>query len=247
MLKFGSLSRGARLLDGFIKPLISLLDLVRARKVEILDVPTAPISQSVARYVEWQSSNDLFDIGEFAVAASSLTLLKSRELTPWLFIDEVDLLEDPSFRPSPLEGNSETIAKAAAFLSEQLVNGRESFTRGDYVDPYPREIIGLPLSPAVLGHALDGQIAAAAARGAARVPLPVFMRIELATRALQRSLRQLREVSFLGMLRERRIDRRSAVVYFLAVLDMARQGVADVRQGLPFDDIVLICRGTHFQ
>ena len=226
-----------KLLEAFIAPLAALVDMVRGRRVATADLPTASIAARVADYVNQVASVDIVEVAEFAAVTSSLALLKSRELTPWLLHDagpELDLT-------ASLKSNNTlaSIDPITADLASRLTGHVESFPRVEYVEPHPREVVLAPLEPVMLRRALEGQLTAMASRLLRPVTAPIFLRIEVASRALQRSLRLLTEVSLWNVLRDDVIDRRAAVVYFLAVLDLARTRAIEVRQDGPFGDIVL--------
>jgi chromatin segregation and condensation protein Rec8/ScpA/Scc1 (kleisin family) len=190
-------------------------------------------------YVNQSHLVDIEGVGEFAAIAASLALAKSQQLTPWLelVLPESDVEFDGAddVRPSIC-----TFDEVVQTLARRLAGQLESVPRAAYVEALPKDIVAVPLASALLAQALDAQLTAESARGGSRVPPPIFLRIEMATRALRQSLRRLSEVSFMAEIRERRLDRRAAVVYFLALLDLARTGSIQIRQAHPFQDIVLL-------
>lgn len=65
------------------------------------------------------------------------------------------------------------------------------------------------------------------------------MRIERATQTIQESIRRLQCLSFAALIKEKRLDSRDSVIYFLAILDLANEKHVEVLQDRPFADIIL--------
>lgn len=223
-----------------LSPLLNLLDLVRARRFEPRDIVVAPFAHHFNRYVQLSPSLDLNDLGEFAAAASQLLLLKSQELTPWKAASEDDIdLENASDR---LGDSLSPFTSGIDALASRLTRSLESFARNDYVPPHPRQMEIIPLSADTLGRAMISQVAAMERRGLRHVPGPLFLRMEIAIRSLRRSLNRLRSISFTNLVRDTQLDRPTSVVYFLAILDLARRQEVDIRQDEPFADIEVLVR-----
>jgi segregation and condensation protein A len=233
-----------RISDAFLRPLLSLLDLLRSNKLPAGDVPTGPLSQRFHSYVNMDRPADPAGVAEFAAVASTLTLMKSRRLTPWLQDEDTATIELDS--PRDRSSTVRDFEPITAALNARFLDGAEAFPRSDYVAGTSREIELGFLSTTSLGAALRSQLADAAARRLTHVPAPIFLRLEAATRAIQESIHRLARVSFRHMLENNALDRSAAVVYFLAVLELAKTRVVDVYQDEPFDDIVLVPRrGLH--
>lgn len=82
-------------LDAFDGPLHLLLDLARARKVDLLRVPIAEIADQYLAYVDDARARDIELAGDYLVMAAWLALIKSRLLIP--------KHELPAEEPSPDE------------------------------------------------------------------------------------------------------------------------------------------------
>src|SRR5579872_1360474 len=132
-----------------------------------------------------------------------------------------------------------TFDQAVMDLSGRLSEGAECFSRQDYVGGADPVDVHKPIAAAQLRRAFDEQLQSAGMRRQARIPPPIFLRVEMAIRSLQDSLRRLRGFTFGTLLRDLSLDRRGTVVYFLAILDLARKGLIVVEQERPYDDIRL--------
>lgn len=239
LLKQRAQSGPRQLLQSFIAPLAHLLDLIRARKLKPQEVPAGQITEAFGAQLEISPSIDLVDIGEFAAIAAHLLLFKSRELAPFLSGNE----EEPpvphaSRGPGELSAFDQTVQSLARRHAAVL----ESFARAEYAEPPRREVELLPINPVRLASAFDVQMTVATEQGIRTIPPPIFLRLEMATRMLRQSLLKLRRLSLVAMIREDKLDRAATVVYFLAVLDLARTGTVEVWQKSAFADILLFNR-----
>ena len=110
-------------LEIFEGPMDLLLHLTKKHELDIYSIPIALITQQYLEYIELMKSLDMEIAGEFLVMASTLTLIKSREMLPPPENPEADedgvdpraelirrLLEYKSFKEaaSSLEGKEET-------------------------------------------------------------------------------------------------------------------------------------------
>ncbi len=227
----------SRFYAGLLQPLENLLNLVRTHLFPAGDLPMAAIATALSYYVKMDPEISVNHTGELASLSAQLALMKSRELLPNL--DSSDDLE-----LSPETDDQQSMQSLIRYqplietLAFSLDSGRESFTRHDQASTIERPISHQPLPPGSIAAAYSRQIVERARRSAQISP-PMFLRLEAATTALNRSLRRLRQVSLRDIIFGARLDRRSAVVYFLAVLELARQDQARVVQDAPFDDILI--------
>ena len=237
-------ARRRGVLDSLIHPLIALLDLVRNRKLTSDEVPLAPLAVVGHDYVKRASSLPVDEVGELASALSSLLLVKSRELTPWLERAELD---DLSVRVKVRDAHAvDSLQSTLLDLDHRVRQGIEGFPRLDFVEGARRQELPVTLAAGHLRKAYAEQLQAATIRDRAKIPPPMFLRVEMAIKSLRHSLRRLRTFSFAILIREQGLDRRTTVVYFLAVLDLARKGLIEVRQDTPFQDLLLLeLRGSR--
>lgn len=224
-------------LGALIQPLTWLLELVRGHKLAPQDLPLIGLAQAGHHYVNYVQRSSLEEVGEFAGVLASLLLAKSGALTPWLALTNPETREEKL--PAGTEPDISHFDEVVATLAGRSAGGIESFSRLDFVAGAPRIARALPLPARMLTEAYEEQLAYARIRHQARVPAPIFPRIEVAIRSLRKSLQTLRAFKFSCVINDRSFDRGTTVTYFLAILALARQGAVTVRQTAPFDDIVV--------
>lgn len=222
----------------FVAPLQDLAQAIGRRVFPVSDLPIALLVKISSNYVKSGHHVEPDEVADFTALASNLALLKSRELTPWLDINDVEVEESPN-----LDASHELLQQfgpVVQMLATRSVDDVEMFARADYVATPSRQVEVVPSPSTCLSENLAIQLRLMRDRRPVEVPAPLFLRIETATRALRRSLKQLSPVSFRALLAGRRLDRRATVVYFLALLQMAsREDAVVVMQSGPFEDIVL--------
>jgi segregation and condensation protein A len=250
----------------FEGPLDLLLHLIRSEEMDIYDIPIARITQQYLEYLDTLATLDLDTASEFLVMAAILMDIKSRLLLPrpaaGEFIDE-EAQADP--RQELMERLLEyrRYKEAASRLAGRADDARRSHSR--YGGMGGLSMPGLPTAAgATAGQALTGAVDAGEA---AAVPLPALVS------ALQEVLRELegglpdeiaREtvtvadklaeiVPLLAEAGETGLDftrllgrarsRRVAVVTFLALLELLRQGRVRLAQTGPFASITVWALG----
>ncbi|GEM_PF-3715605 len=217
-----------------LEPVRSLLDIVRGHKFPVHDVPVASFTAVARAYVNAEPRIDLDHVGEFAASTSYLMLVKSRGL---LTEEEPDEEIEPAEMAVRAAYGSGPYHMTVEALQSRWAAGLETIPRGEHVAPANNI---LPLLPAdLLRRTFERQVRDMRERGARRLPPPVFIRLEMATRSLQKSLGRVRQLSFFSLIREARLDRQAAVVYFLALLDLMRNRSVRLAQQRPFGDIVI--------
>jgi segregation and condensation protein A len=218
--------------------LVHLIEFLRARFIRPEEVPVGALALSFRSYVKSEQTLDVNDVAEFAVLTSQLALLKSRTLLPVLEWEEEDLAS--SFGADvDRDATIEPYLPAIDLLSARLDRSCETFSRLEHTLPPQREVTAMPIPVQRLSVAFKNQVQEAINRHVARVTPPSFIRVEVAARSLRLSLKRVAMVSLIRLIRETRLDRRAIVVYFLAVLEVARDGYIGVHQEGPFKDIVL--------
>lgn len=230
--------------EEFDGPLELLLYLVRRQGVDVCELRIAPITDAYLAQLELLHALDLDLAGEFLVMASTLCLLKSRELLP-----RPDLAEDREEDPEDLREQLirklveyERYRAASEELGERLLLGRDVFAR----PVVPLDIAERPVDAGVDAMGLLEIFYDVLQRHAEPPPvheveLEVYSLREMASWLLDRLGAGPRSLSdLLGQL-ERRLDR---VVAFLAALEMARLQLIDVEQSHHLAPVLLRSRGA---
>lgn len=249
-LAHGGLSTGYEVsTPAYSGPFEVLLQLVLREQVEIYDIPIARITDAFLAEIERMSDCDLEAATEFLLMAATLVDMKVKRLLPTeAAVDLDDELEAISERDLLLARLLEcnTFRDASQRLRRLFEAAARSHPRtmGIIEDRW------LMLAPAVLeGSPTDLRTAylrAAAPRAAPRVDTTHITPISLTVGDAVAEL--IGELTSSGQATFRRLtigidDRLELVVRFLAVLELVKQGLADVEQATTFGDIVISWTG----
>jgi segregation and condensation protein A len=228
----------------FEGPLDLLLHLLDKAQVDIYNIPIAMITE---QYLEYLSSMQQFDMdvaSEFLVMAATLLQIKSRMLLPKpVKVVEAEEDYDPEYDP-----RRELVQRlieykqfkhAAEELSKQQRDQAKIFSRTPLSGPWNNQ--PLPLE----GLSLDDLVTAFAAVLQSHAEMPTFIAHEEYTvqDKMQEILRRVRTRAEYGMnfgdLFQLNSSRAEKIVSFLALLELIRLRLVQVRQRDPFGDIVL--------
>ncbi len=223
-------------LEAFEGPLDLLLYLIRRQNLNILDIPVLKITQQYIQYIELMRELNIELAAEYLVMAALLAEIKSSILLP---------------RPPPDEAVEQGDPRME--LVRRLQEYERFKTAGENIEKLPRvgrDVFIAQARPEVMPQA-------------AQVPMPELRDLLLAFRdAMERSaLYRHHEVSreplsvrermsrILSRVRQgpaRFVDlldpeegRIGVVVCFLAVLELAKSALLDVRQDAPFEPMLL--------
>jgi len=225
-------------LDMFSGPLDLLLHLLREEKIEIADIPIARICDQFLQAIHELGLNQAADYLEMA---SRLVRLKVQLLLPRNLDD--DGWEDPRAELVRRLLEYQQIREIAQWMGSAVERRAERFARG-YL-PSPPDLPPPPLTLDLLGllQAIERVIAA--------IPIPVLHRVvarpldvEGATRRIESLLDAQAEIGWLEALGpEPTIADLLSVL--LALLELARRGVLQLRQPAPFAPMVIARESAH--
>ena len=226
-------------------PLELLLYLIRRDGIDVRDIPIAHVTQEYLQYLDRMRVLDLDIAGDFLVMAATLCQLKSRELLPRdpEAVDDEDE-EDPRERLARRLQEYERYKEAAEKLESRHILGRDTFKRPERTpDPLERE-----LDPTVdvfgLLEAFYNVVQAhAAAEPVHAVQLEEYSFAERVTWILD-CVDDFGGAN-LTTLFERIPTRPQRILTFLAVLEMARLQLVDVRQLDHLGDIRIELQGRR--
>lgn len=231
-------------------PFEVLLHLIVREQVEIYDVSIAPITDAFLAEIEHLAECDLEVTTEFLLIAATLIDLKIKAMLPSETAAELDdELEAVSERDLLLARMLEcnTFRDASQTLRRLFAAAARSRPRTVGVT----EQRWLMLAPAVLKGVSAAEIRTAYLRAAApraepRVDTthitPISLTVGDAVAVLVEELANHKQATF-RRLTEGIDDRLELVVRFLAVLELIKQGLADVEQATTFGDIVISWTG----
>ena len=234
----------------YIGPFEVLLQLILREQVEIYDIPIARITDAFLAEIEQMSDCDLEVATEFLLLAATLIDMKVKRLLPTeAAVDLDDELEAISERDLLLARLLEcsTFRDASQTLRRLFEAAARSHPRTMGIT----EDRWLMLAPAVLEGVSPtdlrtAYLRASAPRVAPRVDTTHITPISLTVGDAVAEL--IGELTSSGQATFRRLtigidDRLELVVRFLAVLELIKQGLADVQQATTFGDIVISWTG----
>ena len=233
-------------------PFELLLHLILREQVEIYDIPIARITDAFLAEIERMSECDLEVVTEFLLIAATLIEMKIKRLLPTeAAVDLDDELEAFSERDLLLARLLEcsTFRDASQKLRQLIDTEDRSRPRRLGIT----EERWLDLAPAILEGVSPSEVRAAYLRAAAPrvVPrvdtthiTPISLTVGDAVAELIEELTRARRVTF-RRLTAGIYDRLGLVVRFLAVLELVKQGLADVEQATTFGDIVVLWTGGN--
>lgn len=226
--------------DAFAGPLGLLLELIEGEKLEITKVSLAKVAEEYLQHLE-VNEVPADELADFLLVASRLIYLKSRELMPYLKIDDeedgVDRLQDQ------LRLYQE-YAAAARELEQRYLKARM------YTRPYVKMQRSLPLfvSPYSRGEVINGAGLREMYESIIKRLQPFFALQEASmerTKSVEERLEELTEalrskatMSFKEIIHNAE-TKMEIVVSFLALLELLRRRAVRAEQGATFGDIQL--------
>jgi segregation and condensation protein A len=223
----------------FQGPLEALLDLIEARKMSISEISLAEVTDAYLAYVEKLPQLPLGETAQFILVASTLLLIKSRALLP-----NLELSEDERESVEELErrlARYALVRKTARVLRKQwgeapLLLQKRSPVRSAIFSPsettvqriveIARRLVSILPMPESLVEATVAPILA----------------LEDVIVHLKERLSQAFKARFSELTRSR--GKSEVIVYFLAMLELVRNGSASVSQERLFDDIMIESDGV---
>lgn len=220
--------------QNFTGPLETLFNLIEERRLSVSDVSLAEVTDAYLSYVEKLPSLPLGETAQFVLVASTLLLIKSRQLLPML-----ELSEDERESVEELErrlARYAIIRKSAKFLRRSWGVAPLVFPkRAPMPDPIfaPGHIGVTPILQAmmrminVLPNVLQSTKALIA---------PVLALEEVIVRLEKRLVASVR-ARFSELTKS--AGKHEVIVYFLAMLELVRSGSISATQERIFSDITL--------
>ena len=229
-------------IEVFEGPLDLLLHLIKKNEMDIADIPISLITRQYLEYLELMRSLDLSVAGEYLEMAATLLFIKSRMLVPRPE-DQLDgddpQEEDPrEMLKRPLEALLE-IRRLASCLMERPILGRDVFTRGK-IDDLRHGPQDVSLKDVTLYDLLRSYMEAMDRRRR-RTPLTLGARefkIEKEVERIKGLLRRSPQVSFFDLLG--RAEKFYIVTVFIAVLELARNGLVKLVQGHIDGELIVV-------
>lgn len=230
-------------LETFEGPLDLLLYLIRKTNLEVLDIQMAKLTAQYLEYVDMMRSNQLELAAEYLLMAAVLIEIKSRMLLPRPKASEDDA-DDPRAELVRRLLEYEKMKLAAQKLNELPQAGRDFQLVNVWIEQ--AAAVRLPhVHPDELREAWLTIIARARVMQHHRITREQLSVREHMTRVLRR-LRDARYVEFQDLF-DRGQGVAEMVVTFLAILELAREGLVDVTQQVAYSPIYVRLTGSELE
>ncbi len=222
----------------FNGPLDLLLDLIEKKKMNITRISLAEIADDYLEYLEKKENIELAHLADFLAVASKLILIKSKELLPFLVLDEEE--EDEIKNLEQKLDEYKKFKEISVLLGKMISARRQSFSRESFSN-----------TPVVFSFPEDltaGKLLAVFKKKLEEISLPEKLEeetwqevisLEKKIEYLQEKLLTKVETSFFELTREAN-DKVEVVVSFLAILEMVKRRIIQVKQEDLFKDIKII-------
>jgi segregation and condensation protein A len=238
--------------EAFEGPFDLLLHLIEKRKLFVNDLSLAEVTADYISYMREQGSGSITDLSSFISVASTLILIKSKSLLPKLDLT-VDEEEDVNSLKRRLElyqlFQSISIDVARSFGREIIYPQGE--TKRSNIVFSPDEQITIDAMLAVAGHVLSA--APKAKEKLPEISISKVMSIDQMITGLTERISSTLSMSFKdfsdteGKYETPKEERVHVIVSFLAVLELAREGILSLVQDNHFEDITIEKREAELE
>lgn len=221
-------------LESFEGPLDLLLYLIRRQKFDIMQIPMAIVTEQYMSYVELIRESNLELAADYLVMAAHLMQIKSQLLLPVTHADTGEEVADPQAELARRLLEYEKMKMAAAELDRIPRNGRDFLRAYVLIEQTQMKILPKVCADD-LKLAWDGIIREANLKGHHKVS-----RQELSVRefmsAILKRLGSERFVEFQDLF-DPSAGRSVYIVNYLALLELAKEGLIRITQAAPFAPI----------
>ena len=221
--------------SSFAGPLEALLDLIEARKMPISEVSLIEVTDSYLKYLETLPSLPLPETSQFILIASTLLLIKSRSLLPTFEVteEEKESVDELEKRLKKLR----IIREAAKLLRKiwgvsPLVLAQRAPEKLPVFSPGEASVQKMHGKLAKLVEAIPKPERRAETRVAPVLALEDVI-VRLRTRLTSAFRTRFSDVV------KNASDKGEVIVYFLAMLELVRNGSASATQDKLFEDITI--------
>ena len=230
------------LLESFEGPLDLLLFLIRKQKFDIMDIPMALLTEQYMAYVEGIKDTDFELAADYLVMAASLLKIKSQLLLPVTHVDTGEEVEDPQAELARRLLEYEKMKLAAMDLEEMPRCGRDFFKAFVLIEQEQVQLLP-EVRPDDLLAAWNGILARAKLNVSHKVT-----RQELSVREFMSGiLKKLADRPFMEFhdLFHPEEGLQTALVNYLAILELAKEGLIRITQAAPFAQLYVMAALTE--
>lgn len=229
-------------LESFEGPLDLLLYLIRKQKFDVMNVPMALVTEQYMGYVELIRKSNLELAAEYLVMAACLMQIKSRLLLPVTRADDDEEVEDPQAELARRLLEYEKMKLAAVELDRIPRNGRDFWRAFVLIEQTQNKILP-DVSSEELARVWQEVLAQAQLRGNHTIS-----RQELSVREFMSNI--LRHLGQSPIVEFRELFKKGcgievAIVNYLAILELAKDGLVRITQAVPFAPLY-VARSEEF-
>lgn len=229
-------------LESFEGPLDLLLYLIRKQKFDVMNVPMALVTEQYMGYVELIRKSNLELAAEYLVMAACLMQIKSRLLLPVTRADDDEKVEDPQAELARRLLEYEKMKLAAVELDRIPRNGRDFWRAFVLIEQTQNKILP-DVSSEELARVWQEVLAQAQLRGNHTIS-----RQELSVREFMSNI--LRRLGQSPIVEFRELFKKGcgievAIVNYLAILELAKDGLVRITQAVPFAPLY-VARSEEF-
>lgn len=229
-------------LESFEGPLDLLLYLIRKQKFDVMNVPMALVTEQYMGYVELIRKSNLELAAEYLVMAACLMQIKSRLLLPVTRADDDEEVEDPQAELARHLLEYEKMKLAAVELDRIPRNGRDFWRAFVLIEQTQNKILP-DVSSEELARVWQEVLAQAQLRGNHTIS-----RQELSVREFMSNI--LRRLGQSPIVEFRELFKKGcgievAIVNYLAILELAKDGLVRITQAVPFAPLY-VARSEEF-
>lgn len=229
-------------LESFEGPLDLLLYLIRKQKFDVMNVPMALVTEQYMGYVELIRKSNLELAAEYLVMAACLMQIKSRLLLPVTRADDDEEVEDPQAELARRLLEYEKMKLAAVELDRIPRNGRDFWRAFVLIEQTQNKILP-DVSSEELARIWQEVLAQAQLRGNHTIS-----RQELSVREFMSNI--LRRLGQSPIVEFRELFKKGcgievAIVNYLAILELAKDGLVRITQAVPFAPLY-VARSEEF-
>ena len=226
----------------FEGPLDLLLSLIEKRKLFINDIALSKVADDYITYLQNQEKFPIAQSADFLVIASTLLLIKSKSLLPGLNLTEDEQRD---------VGDLERRLKIYQRIKELSIHIKNQFGKDIIFAAEPRKAIPVfsPDQTMTKENLLTAIISVIKAlpKVAENIPKAVVKKVislEEMIGNLTNRIQSSIKLSFREFAKVGKEERVNVIISFLAMLELVKQGIVNVRQNEQFEDIEIETQNT---
>lgn len=229
-------------------PMDLLLDLIKKNEVDIYDIPIHLITEQFLDYLNLSKTLNMEITSDFILMAATLLEIKSKMLLPKNLLedDEEDETEDPRkelvqkiLEYEKFREVSTILKNSHEFENKSIYKLQEDFSTIDDVDFIKNLTIDkLAIAFSIIIKKMDIEDKSYTIRS------ELFTN-KMAIGIIREKLKSNKSLSFSEIIKNQCLE--NIITYFLAILEMAKNGQVTLTQNIDLSDILILRRQNEFK